>query len=58
VAQSDFLTGFWETSAATGDNIRDCFTKLAHAITDINNPQLVSLSHFTSSITGYIQKFE
>ena len=42
MAESDFLTGFWETSAATGENIRDCFARLAHAITDINNPQLVS----------------
>ena len=48
VAQSDFQTGFWETSAATGENIRDCFTQLAHAITDINNPQLVRYS-FTPS---------
>ena len=45
VAQSDFQTGFWETSALTGDNIRDCFEHLAHAITDINNPQLVCINY-------------
>jgi hypothetical protein len=41
ISHRNFLPGFFETSAADGTNVRQCFAKLAQDITEIYNPQLV-----------------
>jgi small GTP-binding protein len=50
VRQKDFQTAFFETSAATGANVRECFEKLAHAITDLNNPIVMRTYRLSAAI--------
>lgn len=42
VASANFVHGFLETSAKDNVNVSEVFSKLAYAMTEINEPSLVS----------------
>lgn len=43
VADSNYLAGFFETSACTGTNVQECFQRLAHSVTEVFDPHLMKL---------------
>lgn len=46
LASKEMAFEFFETSAKTGKNVQQVFERLAYHITDICNPQLVSIYRF------------
>lgn len=51
LSEKYFLAGFFETSAYDGNNVQECFQKLASSIVDVYNPEQMNMYRISAEIT-------